>query len=225
MLRPPFSSSISPPGDPPRSGATGSAPSRRGFLALVLAGLGGVARVDPAAAEPMIELPKMRSEIRVFPELPVVRPQHVPPDADVLFYVQHSINDNVIVYAAKRAAAGGLDPGLPIEVFWRRFATAGHRRELSFFERMFAFGVSSSPTGPGRWSVELVSWREREGVLDLGPDGKPRLLVPIDNRPMRPVYVYADAVADGFIPTIRHVDVFAVADDVKGFVRERVYFG
>ena len=200
-------------------------PTRRAALGLALAAVCGGVPLGGARAEPQIVLPRMRSEFQSFSELPVVRPQHVPQDEGMLFFVQHSINANVIVYAAKRTPAGTLDPRDPIEVFWRRYATAGHRRELSFFERMFAFGIASLPAGEGRWAVSLVSFPEREGTLDTGPDGRPRLLVDIDRRPMRPVYVYAEAISEGFIPTIRHVDLFATVDGEKGFVRERVIFG
>ena len=143
----------------------------------MLAGAGIGCGAAPARAVPSILLPRMRSEFRTLPDLPIVRPHHVPPDRDVLFYVQHSINDNVIVYAGKRGDDGRLDPEQPIEVFWRRFATSGKRRELSFFERVFAFGVDARATGQGRWSVELVSFHDREGILETRPDGGPRLLV------------------------------------------------
>ncbi|NLH80554.1 MAG: DUF4833 domain-containing protein [Phyllobacteriaceae bacterium] len=198
------------------------APTRRRVLGLAAA---AIATATPAAALPSIVLPRMRSEFSTFAELPVVRPDAVPKDEGVLFYVQQSINANVIVYALHRTPAGTLDPTRPVDVFWRRFATKGHRRELSFFERMFAFGVACDAEGPGRWAVRLVSLPGREGRLEPGPDGAPRLLMEVDHRPMRPVYVYADVADDGFIPTLRHVDLFAVADGAKGYVRERVVFG
>ena len=220
MIGSPPSPSTASPRDPPAL-----VPSRRFVLGLALATVGGLGSVGRARAEPPIVLPTMRSEFQVFPELPVARPQHVPQDEGMLFYVQHSINANVIVYAARRGATGGLDARNPVEVFWRRYASRGQKRDLSFFERMFAFGVATLPSGEGRWSVGLVSFQEREGTLDIGPDGKPRLLVPVDKRPMRPVYVYAEAVADGFIPTIRHIDLFVTADGEPGYLRERVHFG
>lgn len=199
-------------------------PTRRALLGLSIGAGVGLATPRRATAVPAILLPPMHSEYTRFDTLPVVRPQHVPTDPGLLFYVQQSINANVIVYAVRRLADGRLDPDQPIEVFWRRYATAGHRRELSFFEKMFAFGVSVRAEAEGVWSVHLVSFPGRVGRLDLGPDGKPRFQMEIDHRPMRPVYVYAEADPTGFIPTIHHVDVFASADGEKGYVRERVIF-
>lgn len=216
---------MSPPHEKPTPPpATSPLPTRRAVLGLALASVWEAAGVDPARAEPIL-LPPARSEIQLFPDLPVVRPQHVPQDEGMLFFVQHSINANVIVYATRKGADGALDRRNPIEVFWRRYATAGHRRELSFFERMFAFGVTAQAEGEGRWTVGLVSFPEREGRLDLAADGRPRLTLEVAKRPMRPVYVYAEAIGDGFIPTIRHVDLYAAADGEKGYVRERVIFG
>ncbi len=220
MIRSP----LSPPPASPSADTRVHLP-RRTVLGLALAAVWGDALTGRARAEPRIVLPAMRSEISTFAELPVVRPQHVPQDDGMLFYVQHSINANVIVYAARRGANGSLDRKSPIDVFWRRYASKGQKRDLSFFERVFAFGVNALSAGEGRWSVGLVSWHEREGTLDLGPNGQPRLLVPIDKRQMRPVYVYAEAVNDGFIPSIRHIDLYATVDGEKGYVRERVHFG
>lgn len=199
-------------------------PTRRTLLGLAATAGAGLAVPAPALAVPKILLPPMHSEYTKFDTLPVVRRQHVPSDPGLLFYVQQSINANVIVYAVRRLADGRLDPDQPIEVFWRRYATAGHRRELSFFEKMFAFGVACRREAEDVWSVHLVSFPGREGRLDTGPDGEPRFLMEIDHRPMRPVYVYAQADPTGFIPTIHHVDVFATADGEKGYVRERVIF-
>ena len=224
-IRPPMTS---PPLSPPLdalAGRSDRAPTRRGVLAAAAGLLGGAAGVGPARAVPAIILPRMRSEFATFAELPIVRPQHVPTDPGLLFFVQHSINDNVIVYARHHLADGSLDPDDPIEVFWRRNATKGHRRELSFFERMFAFGVATSRRTDGSFDVRLVSLPGREGRFAPGPDGAFRLLLDIDGRPMRPVYVYAEAEAGSFIPTLRHVDLYAVADGEKGYVRERVVFG
>ena len=201
------------------------AQTRRGVLATAAGLLAAAAGVAPAHAVPAIILPRMRSEFATFAELPIVRPQHVPTDPGLLFFVQHSINDNVIVYAQHLLADGHPDPDDPIEAFWRRYATKGHRRELSFFERMFAFGVASTRRADGTWDVRLVSLPGREGRFGPGPDGRLRLLLDIDGRPARPVYVYAEVEAGGFIPTLRHVDLYAVADGEKGYVRERVVFG
>lgn len=198
-------------------------PSRRAALALGLAGIVGPG-VGRAAAEARIELPPSRSEVSVLPDVPIVRPQHVPRDEGQMFFAQNSINDNVLVYAARTTASGDLDPDEPATVYWRRYAEEGQRRELNFFERNFALGLSISSLGPGRWSVRMIAFREREILLDLGPDRRPRVTLMIDGRPTRPVYVWVEAYGSRFIPTIRHVDVYGRVDGATGVVRERVFF-
>ncbi len=199
-------------------------PSRRDLLGLGSAAL-ATAALPRAATAQSIFLPDIRSEFTWLPTLPIGRPQAVPTDEGMLFFVQHAIDANAIVYAARRLPDGRLDPDEPVETFWRRFATAGHRRELSFFERHFAFGLVATPEKEGVWSVHIAALSSRKGRLDLGPDGKPRILVDIDGKPRRPVYAWVEAERGHFIPTIRHVDVYAVTEGEKGFYRERLVFG
>lgn len=214
--------------DRPAAGSKRAAPrgdpSRRDLLGLGSAALATAAMPRAAAAQSIL-LPDIRSEFARFPTLPIARPQAIPTDEGMLFFVQHAIDANAIVYAARRLADGRLDPDEPVETFWRRFATAGHRRELSFFERHFAFGLVATPETAGVWSVHVAALSSRKGRLDLGPDGKPRILVDIDGKPRRPVYVWVEAERGHFIPTLRHVDVYAVTEGEKGFYRERLVFG
>lgn len=177
-----------------------------------------------AVAETVFAPPASRSVVEVLPILPIVRPQHVPVDEGMLFFAQNSINDNVLVYAARTTPDGALDPAEPMTVYWRRYAEEGQKRELNFFERNFALGLATTAIAPERWSVEMIGWRRREITVDLGPDRRPRATIDVDHRPVRPIYIYVQADGDHFIPTIRHVDLYARADGDKGVVHERIFF-
>ncbi|WP_168201639.1 DUF4833 domain-containing protein [Phreatobacter aquaticus] len=163
------------------------------------------------------------SEVTVSRQLIIARPDlPVPADPGMLFYVQHSINKNQIVYAARQNAAGKLDRDEPVEAFWRRFDEDGRRRALTFFERVFAFGVRVSPLPDERFQARIAGYRDRGIVVDLDGAGKPRGLLTVGQRTVRLVYAYAVADDSGFIPKVHHVD-FHGFDIASGeAIRERI---
>ena len=163
------------------------------------------------------------SEVTVSKALLVARPDlPVPADPGMLFYVQHSINKNQIVYAARQGADGKLDRGEPVEAFWRRFDEDGRRRALSFFERVFAFGVRVSPLPDDRYRARIAGYQDRSVVVDLDDKGKPRGLLAVGSRMVRVVYAYAVADEGTFIPKIHHVDVHGFDIATGEAIRERI---
>jgi Domain of unknown function (DUF4833) len=164
-----------------------------------------------------------QSEITVSRHLIVARPDlPVPTDPGMLFYVQHSINKSQIVYAARLAPDGKLDPSQPVEAFWRRFDEEGQKRRLNFFERFFAFGVSTQALPGGRYSARIAGYSRRAAVVDLDEKGKPRALLAVGPRTVRVVYAYAKADDVGFIPKIHYVDVHGLDIATGEAIRERI---
>lgn len=198
-------------------------PTRRLIVAAAAAAAcpGGPARAQTDERMPPIAV--RRSEFTVSRQLIVARPDlPVPDDPDVLVYIQQAIDRNVLVYAARRRPDGTLDPSRPVEVFWRRFNEDGRKRELSFFERVFAFGISARPAGPGRFVATVAAYRDREATVEIGEDGKPRALLRMGQRLVRVVYAYANAERGRFIPTVHHVDIHGFDVATGEAIRERV---
>ncbi len=164
------------------------------------------------------------SQITVSRSLIVARPDlPVPNDDGQLVYIQHAINRNIIVFAARRGADGKLDASSPVDVYWRRYHDDnGNRRALSFFERVFAFGVSAERIGEGRYSARMAGYRERDATVEIGEDGKPRALLKVGPRTVRVVYAYAMVESGRFIPRVRYVDVHGFDIQSGEAVRERV---
>lgn len=191
----------------------------------LLAAAGLSASAAPAPAQDRLPPISIRnSEITVSRNLIVARPDlPVPSDSGMLFYVQQAIDKNILVYAARQRPDGKLDPSVPVEVFWRRYNDDnGKRRAISFFERLFAFGVSTQPVGEGRYSTRIAGYRERHALVDVGEDGKPRAILKIGPRDVRVVYAYAMAERGRFIPKVHYVDIHGFDVASGEAVRERV---
>jgi hypothetical protein len=195
-----------------------------GRRSLVVSALAGAFARPALAQDGLPPIAVRRSEISVSRNLPVARPDlPVPTDPGMLLYVQQAIDRNVLVYAARQGPDGKLDANAPVDVFWRRYNDGGGaRRALSFFERVFAFGISTQRITEGRYSARLAGYRERDAVVDVGEDGKPRALLKIGQRTVRVVYAFAMAERGRFIPKVHYVDIHGFDIASGEAVRERV---
>jgi hypothetical protein len=153
------------------------------------------------------------STITEIDRVPRVRPDFpLPTDPNILFYVQNSTGPNTVVYAARLDAAGRVNRGEPIDVFWRRFTHGGIRVPLSLLERMFVYGVNvrTSRQESNAVAANVVSYPKRTLTIDLDGEGKPRALIPIGGRSAKLAYVYVEIDESTIIPSVVHADVFGV---------------
>jgi hypothetical protein len=169
-----------------------------GVIAIILLSL-------PAAAGAR----ELDSKITVLEQIPRIRPEYkVPDDADMLFYVERSVNSNTVVYAANRDAHGAIDASSPVVAFWRWFNVDGHKKDLNFIERMMAYGVRKNPPGPrGQMTFKIAALPERTLTLDLDENGRPEALIQIGARTVKLAYVYLQVV-DGLVPSVPALDIF-----------------
>lgn len=145
----------------------------------------------------------------------------VPQDANLIFYLQRSVNSNTIVYTARLDEQGRLDRSQPVDVFWRRFNDEGERKELSRLEREVAFGVKAKavPGQSGVFEVRVVSYQKRPARLKV-VDGKPRLEAKVAGVPCRLDHAYLEVDESGRIPSITRVDLYGYSLVTGKLVKE-----
>ena len=95
-------------------------------------------------------------------------------NAQQLFYLQRTSNTNTIVYELNYKK-GKLDEDNPVHVFWIRYAEKGQRAELSFIQRVFAYGVKIKSLSDSVYRVRLVSYAGYSMYLKKGADKKYRM--------------------------------------------------
>jgi hypothetical protein len=134
----------------------------------------------------------------------------VPTDPNMLFYLQRSTSSNTVVYAAKFAKPGQLDPNNAVEVFWRRYTENGERKGLNFLERTMAYGASSKPVPghPNAFDAKIVSLPEIIFRIALDENGKPEASVQMGNRRARVVFAYIKVDDSGLIPKFISLDIY-----------------
>lgn len=136
----------------------------------------------------------------------------VPQEPNQVFFLQRSMNSNTIVYAANMDAAEKLSRSEPIKVYWRRYNDNGERKDLSFAENRFAFGVIATPM-PGEanaFRIIIRSYPERSAVLRV-VNGKPRLEAKLRGQEVQLISAFLHLEGEGSMPKVKTVDVWGRA--------------
>jgi len=99
------------------------------------------------------------------PIVPVpVEPQDtfpVPHDIkNQLFYLQRTHNINTIVCELNLTRTGQPDSENPVHVFWIRYTEHGQRAELSFIQRVFAYGIKVKSLSENKFELHFVSYKK-----------------------------------------------------------------
>ena len=86
-----------------------------------------------------------------------------------LFYLQRTTNTNTIVCELNLDSKGKLDEESPVHVFWIRYPEGGIHKELSYIQRVFAYGIKSQALGNGTYKLHFVSYKKQSLTLMTSP--------------------------------------------------------
>ena len=78
----------------------------------------------------------------------------------MLFYVQRTPNINTIIYELNVDEKGQLNKSNPVHVFWIRYAEEGQQQELSFIQRLYAYGLKTKDLGNNKYELRFVSYKK-----------------------------------------------------------------
>lgn len=95
----------------------------------------------------------------------VIEPQDTFPvpkgNSKQLFYLQRTANTNTIICELNYKKNGELDETDPVHVFWIRYPEGGMKKELSYIQRVFAYGIKSQMLGKDSYKLHFVSYKKR----------------------------------------------------------------
>lgn len=117
----------------------------------------------------------------------VVDPQDTFPvpkgNSKQLFYLQRTANTNTIICELNYNKNGELDEDDPVHVFWIRYPEGGQKKELSYIQRVFAYGIKSQMLGKDSYKLHFVSYKKRPLYLMRSPkDNQYRVYTTINNQ-------------------------------------------
>jgi hypothetical protein len=101
---------------------------------------------------------------------------------NLLFYVQRDPNINTIVYELNVNSKGVLDEKEPVKIYWLRYGDGEGKKDLSYIQRKFAYGLHVKKISAEKYELTFVSYGKRTFHLMKGTDGKFHVYATINNK-------------------------------------------
>ena len=143
------------------------------------------------------------------------------PSTQNLFFIQRSINDNIVQYAVHCTPDGGLQSPNPVHAYW--ILGNGDRAELNRVQKRLAYGISSQrELSDDHYEFELAALKDRMISVRPTDDGY-RALVLINGEKSVLERVYVECTENFLgIPNVLYIDLFGHAYDPNRVVKERI---
>jgi len=138
-----------------------------------------------------------------------------------LFTLARNTNANVLKYAVRTGKDGRLDGGNPIEAYWLMLAENGRREELTWTERRFAYGFSTSNSSDRGCVLRLTACPERELRVRAVEGGyRAEATIAKQATALKRIFVFAEPHA--LFPSVRYVEISGTNASGK-LVSERLF--
>jgi hypothetical protein len=133
----------------------------------------------------------------------------VPPvNSQSLFYVQRTSNTNTIVYDLNTGTDGKPDNDEPVKAYWIRYAEDGQKKDLSYIQRKFAYGLTAKALNNGNYDIRFVSYKKFPLTLMKTGDGKYHIFANIAQKKViiNRIFVKIDG-GSFWLPNVTYVEV------------------
>lgn len=91
------------------------------------------------------------------------------PTAKQLFYLQRTTNSNTIICDLNTDSKGQLIKDNPVHVYWIRYDEGGEKKELSYIQETFAYGIKNDLLPNGVYKLHFVSYKKQVFYLKRSP--------------------------------------------------------
>lgn len=126
-----------------------------------------------------------------------------------LFYLQRDPNTNTIICQLNVDKNGIVNKEQPVNVFWMRYGDKGEKKELSYIQRKFAYGIISKNLGNGQFELRFTSHKKLPMYLNKsGADKKYHVFATINNKKMQLERIFLRIEGGTFwFPNVKYVEI------------------
>lgn len=135
----------------------------------------------------------------------------IPPKTrELMFYIQRNHNSNTVVYEANFDDIGQLVKDEPLKVEWIRYDEEGQRKELTYIQGWYAYGVKwkKQKDKENNYVVELVAHKDRKLWLEQNGPFKAKVYTFINNQYSELDHLYIQADNSGVWPKVEYIELF-----------------
>ncbi|MCX2475331.1 DUF4833 domain-containing protein [Pedobacter sp. MC2016-05] len=126
-----------------------------------------------------------------------------------LFYLQRDPNTNTIICQLNLDSHGEVNKDQPVNVFWMRYGDHGEKKELSYIQRKFAYGIISKDLGNGQFELRFTSHKKLPMYLSKSAvDKKYHVYATINNKKMELERIFLRIEGGSFwFPNVKYVEI------------------
>ncbi|WP_133553740.1 DUF4833 domain-containing protein [Pedobacter duraquae] len=129
--------------------------------------------------------------------------------ANELFYLQRDPNSNTIIYELNLDSKGNVDADEPVLVYWMRYHDGGEKKDLSYIQRKFAYGLQTKDLGNGQFELRFVSHKKLPlYLIKSDTDKKYHVYITVNNKKIQLDRVFVRIEGGSFwLPNVKYVEL------------------
>ncbi len=141
-----------------------------------------------------------------------------------LFYLQRDPNSNTIIYELNVNAKGEINKSEPVLVYWLRYDDNGEKKDLSYIQRKFAYGIQTKEIGKDQFEIRFVSHKKIPMYLmQSKEDQKFHVYVTVNNKKIELSKIFVRIEGGSFwLPNVKYVELSGINTATDTPVVERI---
>ena len=143
---------------------------------------------------------------------------------NMLFYIQRDPNVNTAIYAINYQENGKIDKSNPIKAYWVRYAEKGEKKDLSYIQRKFAYGIESKSLDNEEFEFQFVSYKKLPLTLKkIGSDQKYHVFVSVNQKRIQVEKIFVRIEGGSFwLPNVKYAEVTGIDASSNKIITERM---
>ena len=144
--------------------------------------------------------------------------------ANQLFYLQRDPNLNTLIYELNVDKDGDLNESQPVLAYWIKYEEKQAKKDLSYVQKKFAYGVDSKKLGKDQFELRFVSHKKLPLYLSKSAeDKKYHVYVTINNKKLLLDRIFVRIEGGSFwIPNVKYVELRGINQANGNLITERL---
>jgi hypothetical protein len=141
-----------------------------------------------------------------------------------LFYLQRDPNRNTLIYELNIDKSGNLKEDEPVLAYWIRYDENQLKKDLSYVQRKFAYGIDAKKISKDQFELRFVSHKKLPLYLTRSSEDKKfHVYVTINNKKLLLDRIFVRIEGGSFwIPNVKYVELRGVNQANDTMVTERL---
>lgn len=154
-------------------------------------------------------------------------PLHFPTPKNIdnmVFYIQRDPNTNTAIYAINYQENGEINKSNPIKAYWIRYAEKGEKKDFTYIQRKFAYGLESKALNNEEFELQFVSYKKlRLTLKKIGLDQKYYVFAHVNQKKIQIEKIFVRIEGGSFwLPNIKYAEVTGIEAFSNKKITERL---